>query len=157
MSRWLKIATSVIGLTACGLFVVLWVRSFYYHDTVWAPFPAIGRVMIRSEDGQVNPSGPWRTRGKMSWSIKCNTITVADTVGRDMRPPFWKTLKFGAYRERPLIGLVIPYWFPVLLSGLVAAAPWMKWRFSIRTMLIATAIASVVLCGVVLWLRSKLD
>ncbi len=41
--------------------------------------------------------------------------------------------------------VVVPYWIPILLSGSVAALPWVKWQFSLRTMLIATTLIAVVL------------
>jgi hypothetical protein len=42
-------------------------------------------------------------------------------------------------------GLVIPYWSLVLVTPLLAVAPWIRWRFSLRTVLIATTLVAVVL------------
>ena len=35
---------------------------------------------------------------------------------------------------------VFPHWFIALSSASLAAVPWMKWRFSLRTLLILTAL-----------------
>jgi hypothetical protein len=39
----------------------------------------------------------------------------------------------------------IPHWFPPVLVLALATAPWLRWRFSLRTMLIATTLVAVVL------------
>jgi hypothetical protein len=42
--------------------------------------------------------------------------------------------------------VVIPHWSPVLLFGAIASCPWLpwfKWRFSVRTLLIATTLVAV--------------
>ena len=44
------------------------------------------------------------------------------------------------------------HWLPALLFAAVAAIPWLRWRFSLRTLLIATTLVAVVL-GLIVWLR----
>ena len=46
--------------------------------------------------------------------------------------------------------LNIPYWIPILLTALLAIVPWFPWKFSLRTLLIATALIAVLL-GLVVW------
>ena len=51
----------------------------------------------------------------------------------------------------------VPQWLPVLLLsalGTLAAVPSIRWRFSLRTLLIATTLVAIVL-GAVVWLVSK--
>jgi hypothetical protein len=43
-------------------------------------------------------------------------------------------------------GIALPYWLIVVLFAPLAAVPWLRLRFSLRTMLIATTLVSVVLC-----------
>jgi hypothetical protein len=45
-----------------------------------------------------------------------------------------------------------PFWFLVPLSAAVAVSPWVRWRFGLRTLLIAMAIFAVAL-GLGVWLR----
>jgi hypothetical protein len=40
---------------------------------------------------------------------------------------------------------VLPYPLIVVLVTAIAAAPWIRWRFSLRTLLIATTLVAVVL------------
>jgi len=45
-------------------------------------------------------------------------------------------------------------WFPIVMSfGLaIGIGPWLRWRFSLRTLLITTTLVAVVL-GLIVWLR----
>ena len=59
---------------------------------------------------------------------------------------------FGSYRFGPL-KMVFPYWFAVLVSGLLASAfrkRW-PWRISLREIFVLTTFVAVVL-GMVAWL-----
>jgi hypothetical protein len=42
------------------------------------------------------------------------------------------------------------FWVPVLLSVVFAAVPWLRWKFSLRTLLITTTLIAVLL-GLVVW------
>jgi hypothetical protein len=44
---------------------------------------------------------------------------------------------------------IIPIWFLITLSAALAVAPWMRWRFNLRTLLIATTLIAFVLGAVV--------
>ncbi len=49
---------------------------------------------------------------------------------------------------------MLPYWFAVFVSATFAGAPWLSrldWRFSLRTLLIATTLIAVLL-GLIVWL-----
>jgi hypothetical protein len=42
----------------------------------------------------------------------------------------------------------VPFWYTILFSAILAASPWLRyftWRFSLRTLLIATTLVAVVL------------
>jgi hypothetical protein len=44
----------------------------------------------------------------------------------------------------------IPVWFAILTTATLASAPWLRWRFSLRTLLIATTLVAVVL-SLIVW------
>ena len=61
----------------------------------------------------------------------------------------------GFYRlQKPgLLAVGMPHWFPLLILIAFATMPWVRyvgWRFSLRTLLIATTIIAVVL-GLIVW------
>jgi hypothetical protein len=45
--------------------------------------------------------------------------------------------------------LVFPHRILVLIFALLAASPWVRYRFTLRTMLIATTLIAVVLAAIV--------
>jgi hypothetical protein len=62
--------------------------------------------------------------------------------------PFEKAFKrFGRHPSSG--GIIVPDWFLVLLSAALAVALWLPWRFSLRTFLIATTLAAVLLGAIV--------
>jgi hypothetical protein len=44
------------------------------------------------------------------------------------------------YRE-----IVLPYWMIYLLTSAAAASPWLRWRFSLRTLLISITLLALIL------------
>ena len=52
---------------------------------------------------------------------------------------------FGVRSQPDIAGVFVPNKFLVLLSAIVAALPWIHWRFSLRTLLIATTLVAVAL------------
>jgi hypothetical protein len=56
-----------------------------------------------------------------------------------------KYFGFAAAREPDVSFVWIPYWFLVPLSVVTGIAPWLHWRFRLRTLLIAVTVIVVVL------------
>ena len=64
---------------------------------------------------------------------------------RSATAPVWG---FGSSRTGSVFLLFLPHWYVVLLTTVLAALPWIfqvRYRFSIRTLLIATTLVAVVL------------
>jgi hypothetical protein len=61
-------------------------------------------------------------------------------------------LGFGGLHS--LSAWFVPYWFLVILSAFITAVtgwlPWKRWRFSVRTLIVATTLVAVVL-GLIVW------
>ena len=58
-------------------------------------------------------------------------------------PP--KQSSFKIDRSGGKLVIRVPYWFLLVGSSLMAAVPWLPWRFTLRTLLIATTLVAVVL------------
>jgi hypothetical protein len=158
--RNLRIAWSVLWGVLAVLLVVLWVRSYQREDTL---LTNVGRltwiVQINSCDGRLNllthqedaPSGIW-----LHWQCESPDLTrryekalrevqIASNSTPD--PTFFVRL------TRPFgMSARVPHWSGVLLLFGLAAAPWLRWRFTLRTLLIATMLIAIVL-GLIVWLR----
>jgi hypothetical protein len=136
--RKLRIAWSVVWGLAALLLVVLWVRSFQRVETMTYTNSAKWFTGVRSDDGEfvvyhghVHP--PRETPG---WSY--NRFDDSLHQYRGVVWP-WTNRSDTA---------ILPYWFLVSLSVIFAVGPWIRqhrWRFSLRTMLIATTLVAVVL------------
>jgi hypothetical protein len=141
--RFLRITVSVICGLLCFVFAELWVRSYQWETTVQG---VIGteRVVTRTASGRLEllifPNAQSRNFPKTSWSRQSHAPSSFQP-----RRPVWKL-----HRLRPNgISIAAPHWFLVLMFGSIAAAPWLPRRlprkFSLRTLLIATAVVAVLL------------
>jgi hypothetical protein len=63
-------------------------------------------------------------------------------------------LWFQIVRKPKWTHLYIPHWFIIAVAGLLAALPWLRWRFSLRTLLIGMTVVAVVL-GLVIWAAGR--
>jgi hypothetical protein len=141
MPRYLRIAFSATCLIACVLLIVLWVRSQHHLDS--ANGPLLGKELIAtSRNGGVALG--WGNRSISKWHVKHVKEPTSSREG------YTYVLGFGVNAAIPAI--FVPHWFTVLLSAFLAIAPWLRWRFTLRTLLIATTLVAVVL-GLIAWAR----
>ena len=70
-------------------------------------------------------------------------------IDRDIPGSFYG-LRFKRFLD--VSAIVLPNWFAVAMSAGAAVAPWIRWQFSLRTLLIATMLVAVVL-GIIVWLN----
>jgi hypothetical protein len=143
--RKLRIAWSVVCGIACVLLIALWVRSYWRHDYVnWMP-TANRQVEVFAIQGRL-VFGTWVQTTFVTWRHYSNP--VADKQGALRIIKSYENA-FGFAIVKP--SLVVPYYFLVLVTGVVAVAPWLSMsRFSLRTLLIATTLVAVVL-GLIVW------
>jgi hypothetical protein len=158
--RGLRIAWSVWWGILGVLLVVLWVRSYRYVEDIavwrttsaqvrivppeWILFNMLGSIGI---DYFPDPS-PFATR---EWERSRSSVD-------EIRPSPPGPTFLGFYVEVSPIQreFVAPHWFLVLITVALAAFPWIRqlgWRFSLRTLLIATSLIAVVLGLVVIMRR----
>ena len=156
--RLLRISTSAVCVVACLLLIALWVRSYWRLDKL-ASHVFTGDIMRCAH-------------------LKGNfLIQIAPPASYDSTPVELlrrRVIRGSRFGYRPVylfpnpttpptnpIGgvLCLPYFVPVLAfatTGVIAAAlPWIPWRFSLRTLLIATTLVAVVLGLVVLFADRK--
>jgi hypothetical protein len=146
--RYLRIAFSATCGIACVLVYILWVRSPTWNDVAYCPYRGGELILLQSNRGTVSVSFGGNSRlfpsgwGRFS-------LPVSNMRGF-ARPPW--SYSAGTYTE-----VTFPHWFPALVSGTLAAVPWathIKWRFSLRTLLIATTLVAMVLGLIVYAARS---
>jgi hypothetical protein len=145
--RYLRIAFSATCLIACLLMVALWVRSYTWMDEVSYVHSPTKVVVVVSVVGQNHfRIGPWQFTGTPRSMIQSYRKPRVEGINN----PFLD-FKYQATSERIIIGF--PSWLPVLLISSLAAVPWLRWQFSLRTLLIVTTLIAVVLGAIVAFSR----
>jgi hypothetical protein len=147
--RKLRIAFSATCLIACVLLIALWVRS-YWNGAGKGYFNSLPDVCSRSTNGFVffvqwdpPPVNQPDMPQVVLWSEP-----LQRTKPLDFGPAHTLTgFSFG-WVSSSFWHLQMPYWFLVAITASFAAIPWIRWRFSLRTLLIGTTLVAV---GLVMW------
>ncbi len=135
--RKLRIVWSVAWGTAAVLLIALWVRSYWWYDTFEADFPALPRhFLVDSTHGRIGIFTTTYLRGSPLW-----LWTHDPVIDWIIEPHQGRT--FDIASDATSYGIFAPDWFAVLLFGSLAFAPWTRWRFSLRTLLLATTLVAV--------------
>jgi len=140
--RKLRIAWSVAWGVGAVLLIAMWVRSFETWDRCYWPGGTLGMQLNSDADHivlVVFPRDP---------SSNIVSFFAASRPTYDESQTYYKDDVLGFYFRRTPSGfrLDVPHWFLALLSVSMAAAPWRRqldWRFSLRTLLIATTLVAV--------------
>jgi hypothetical protein len=159
--RNLRIAWSVGCGIACVLLIVLWVRSYWWVDTIIGPPYGSYRFGLASSNGWLTArykSGTLGPQAFPKWSWKSMTHADLEKTYQQMEQSIKgtnatfkrATFHFGWTEDW---GIQFPHWVPALFCGMLAGVGWMlPSKFSLRTLLIAITLVAVVL-GLIVWLR----
>jgi hypothetical protein len=138
--RKLRIAWSVLCGIACLLLIALWVRSYWWFDSYYLRVGATrcggdslrGSVVLHLQDTRL-----METFSTGYTSKSAEDVHRAKEI-RDLWNFYFANWGAGYY-------VVFPNWFAILLLSASAFASWRRWRFTIRTLLVATTLIAVVL------------
>ena len=142
--RKLRIAWSVAWGVVCLLLIALWVRSYGWYDTIYYVQSPIDFLELGSVDGAI-------------FVADDDVLAEFGNVGPHPTQTSWYIIRAGGERTDgiPLLKLLFrdfvisssiyltPYWFLALSAAALTAAPWLRWRFSLRTLLILMTLVAV--------------
>jgi hypothetical protein len=137
--RLLRIAASVVCGIACVLLIALWVRSYWWWDSLGHKLHAKCAVAANSFSGQTafslyrSAGGTWRYFSERLEGRSPSFSPPAPTSG------------FGVAADSLGTSIFIPHWMLALIFAACGTTPWFRWRFSLRALLIATTFVAVVL------------
>lgn len=124
------------------LLIALWVRSYAYRDEVGVPYGAFGYVMIRSYPGFLLHYVLFDTPQVDYYPYRISFEPL-------YKPPplSWRTMVPGIHllHDPQEMQVELPFWFLTLVTGAFMYLPWVKWHFSLRTLLIAMTVISALL------------
>lgn len=149
--RKLRIAWSVGCAVLCVLLALMWVRSRSVRDSVWYPMTDYG-LQVSSLLGRVSIWGIERSSSASQFTpAKVEHRAILDGMFSHLFRE--SVLGFRVEHEPEHQRVDVPYWFLILGTVALAAASWLNWsnRFSLRALLIAITLASVVLGAVIYW------
>jgi hypothetical protein len=140
--RRLRIAWSVGCGIACSLLIVLWVRSYWRQDS-FSYRASTFDLTIAARQGETG----------FMWT-KTDFPIPSALLGISARSkPIDGLINHRRFIWQKNSGLIwAPIWALALFVGLLSAAPWIRQRFTLRTLLVATALIAVVL-GLIVWLN----
>jgi hypothetical protein len=143
----LRIGWSVAWVLLTVLLIVLWVRSYSWVEQIVGELPGgtiVGVGLLPGAFGVGISDGtnvtPWTRNGwpAVEWLILVN----------DSESPYasrvWGMFMFADGN------LILPFWLLTITAATSIALPWLRWRFSLRTMLVVTTVIAAVL-GMVVW------
>ena len=133
--RKLRIAWSVVWGLAAVLLIALWVRSYQTCD----------RTSMTSHLFGVSTEGAFIVAWTDDLRYQRFFMTLMNYPSRTSIEPQKGFLGFLSDWHSDLWYVQTPYWFLVALGVILAAAPWLPRRFTLRTLLIATTLVAVLL------------
>jgi hypothetical protein len=161
--RKLRIAWSVVWGAVALLLIGLWVRSYWWQDTLHVNYA--GRdtpnytgtksVNLISAQGRIavtNKPMRWAPRIATDHSKISDTFQPFDYTDDFGNAPSATWLRVMRWSKPSHTSVELPNWFLAPCFSALAMAPWLRWRFSLRTLLIATMLIAAVL-GLIVWLN----
>jgi hypothetical protein len=123
--RKLRIAWSVGCGIVCVLLLVLWVRSYWRLDRLWY---ADNRMHeCHSIRGWIFYSSyPYKLPGAGIDSSSARAWDFMNPIGQELVVAF-------------------PHWLAVAFASSLVAIPWLRWQFSLRTLLIGMTVVAAAL------------
>jgi hypothetical protein len=143
--RRLRIVWTVFFAVLTVALCVLWVRSYWWLESVHLPVARYRTVIAASVSGVIGLSMSYY--GLPLEFTKRPANDYADERVKRKLPPI-SSAWFSVRWTPNGIGVVSPDWFLVSTFVAVATVPWLRsfpYRFSLRTMLIAITLVAVVL------------
>jgi hypothetical protein len=142
--RKLRIAWSVAWGIVAVLLIALWVRSYWRFDVVYCP--ASRPMLANSAFGVIKLD--FENDAIMGWEPRLQWKSFPLDKSHVKRSWWWTS-------DGSITVVSFPIWPAILLSAFSIATswtPWIRWpkRFSLRTLLIATALIAIGL-GLIVW------
>jgi hypothetical protein len=134
LARALRITWTAFWGIAAVVLIALWARSYWFYDYV-----------------NYRHSGGWSGRGTICLvtdsSGTSSTWSPVTIRFAEMDQPKWRKFALPVtWTHHPgYLATWIAYWFGTLVAATIAIIPWIRWRFSVRTLLTVTTMLAVLL------------
>jgi hypothetical protein len=146
--RKLRNAWSVGCAIACVLLIVLWVRSYWRSYDAFGPMSKSRAVVLSSHQGRLSVIVQQIEIPMWHFGRNSRAEQLAGTSSASVGRTFARLFVIRFTSQKKSSGVSLAYTYPVLLTCALAVVPWIRhlhWRFTLRTLLIATTLVAVVL------------
>jgi hypothetical protein len=154
--RVLRITWTLCWVVAALLLVVLWIRSYWWVEIIHLPRGTSGGFNVGYIPGLL-AFGVYRSSGP-NQVTRIPTSSWANTLSRFYAGQTPSQLAGGTLKRVDATTVLVPFWIPTLGIISLGLAPWFQrvvrrfpCRFSLRTLLLAITLLSILL-GLVVWL-----
>ena len=143
MLRALRIAVSVVSGICCVLMIVLWVRSYTWWDSYGYRLRPNRGVALNSFAGKTvvtvfnHGNGYWTYEARKLANGAPSLIHPVPRVGVGLAVDARGTSAF------------VPHWMMGLLMALSCGVPWLRYRFSLKALLLATTAVALLLALII--------
>jgi hypothetical protein len=123
--RKLRIAWSVFWGLAAVLLIVLWVRSYWWHDNIFyhGSTETIGTESAWGTITLFRNNWSGRDRPGIGWTLSHDAWVFGDS-------PELATTGFHWLSEPTFFGIWLPHWFVTLVVIVLATVVWLPWSFA---------------------------
>jgi len=144
MPKWisyLRIAFAALCGFACVLLLVLWVRSYWRSDGVQGPILWAHGFTLTSFNGRFMFGGGDEEDPITEWD--CSSFKYDDQYGPGQMAQFLGPVFAFHPSEEDGAYVHVPHWFLALIAGSIAFLFAKRRRYSLRTVLIVTALIAI--------------
>src|SRR5262245_22850594 len=134
--RKLRIAWSMVWGVVAVLLIVLWVRSYSWDDCGSVHIPLMNWLGFRSNNGAET------VYINIIQSFQFELVSHPANHLLDSVPNYHG---FGILHYSPSLAVRVPHWLSVLFVSALGTLPWLRCRFTLRTLLVATTLIAIVL------------
>jgi hypothetical protein len=122
---------------------VLWARTKFAIDAFDGPLLKSAAFCVMSRHGGI---GLLLSDGSSAWRYRKYPADRYANSEIELQHGYKTALWFVQYMKNSgVFRIRVPYWSLVSLSALFAVAPWLQWRFSLRTLLVAITVVAIIL------------
>jgi hypothetical protein len=153
--RYLRIAFSVLCVSLCVLVIIMWVRSRENLESIGWSLAGGQGFMINSAAGTLSFSA-WHAPNppiQIGFGFSGEHLDAQLMALLEQRIEETTFFGFSHRWDARTLGVGFPDWFLFLVLFGLAALPWIKWRFSLRTLFIAMTLVAVLLGAIVISMR----
>ena len=121
----LRFCTSLLFLTSSLLLVCLWVRSYWWQDSLTVGRPGVNSALIESDAGELRVSivpilREWRFASKERPSLSGSNMLSYSSESDTTILPWGPMISF-------------PHWYLSLVTAVLAGIPWIRCRTPLST------------------------